>query len=747
MISLGKSIAEALIPLLEGLVRTLNKVATWFDNLSESQKKNKVMWGLAIAAAGPFLLLLSTMTYAITFAKTALDKLFTILEKVRGALSISSKLLGGWVALAATVIAVSVAIYKHVKASNELKNAAKEINEAAATQIFSLNSVFTKLRNAKKGTEEYAGALKIINDRYNQYLPNLLTEKSSLEDVANAQRKVTNALIADIAVRTYQDKIENLAKGISKTFEKEMSKFTQVFAEMKGEDRLGEFINAIMEGADKEIKMGGGKIERGILEFSSTAKNIWDTYIKDISQQTGFVKFSLEDFQKAFMNFTQVKAKKGGIIEYMQAMVDMFDDLIPKVDKVDDIVQTVTETTPSTAVIENLSEVSKAIDDIIKKYKEEIRYIEMMNRVSQGGTRFEFDIDTAKLNLAQQTLESLVREMSKFGNFDVFSAFGAGMGAIGNSLNAIIEGLVLQIQRYKKAIDTRADQRQLSVLQMEADAFGGLAGKIEVVSYALQAAQRDLRNMFSQKAKGFILDEKEVQDTVKWINTLTAELVDLQNAQEIQWLTDINNAMNTASTNSDLLAGEILALENKLKYLSKEGKGATAVFKILAKDLKNLQMAQSMVSVLSDSFTTFFDAMIDGGKNMQEVLGDILQGMLKQISAVLAQMIALKIVFAILGGSKGLEKIPISNLEIPQLSPSLPGLQGLPFAKGGVVPKGYPNDTYPALLSSGEVVLPKEFSDVLSIRNDSLEGEVRFEIEGDKLVGVLNKYSKRNKLY
>ena len=34
------------------------------------------------------------------------------------------------------------------------------------------------------------------------------------------------------------------------------------------------------------------------------------------------------------------------------------------------------------------------------------------------------------------------------------------------------------------------------------------------------------------------------------------------------------------------------------------------------------------------------------------------------------------------------------------------------MAKGGLVPSGYPNDSYPALLSSGEVVLPKEYRDM-----------------------------------
>jgi hypothetical protein len=44
------------------------------------------------------------------------------------------------------------------------------------------------------------------------------------------------------------------------------------------------------------------------------------------------------------------------------------------------------------------------------------------------------------------------------------------------------------------------------------------------------------------------------------------------------------------------------------------------------------------------------------------------------------------------------------------------------MASGGVVPPGYPNDTYPALLSSGEVVLPTWFSNLLATAYQNLTG-------------------------
>ena len=63
------------------------------------------------------------------------------------------------------------------------------------------------------------------------------------------------------------------------------------------------------------------------------------------------------------------------------------------------------------------------------------------------------------------------------------------------------------------------------------------------------------------------------------------------------------------------------------------------------------------------------------------------------------------------------------------------------MAQGGIVPPGYPNDTYPALLTSGEVVIPprklREFAG----------GQVEFRIEGTTLLGILNKMNKRLNSY
>lgn len=75
--------------------------------------------------------------------------------------------------------------------------------------------LFTRLKNTKKGTQEYKDLLKQINDQYRDYLPNQLTEKSRLEEIASAQETVNEKLRQALALKARNQAMDEISQQYS----------------------------------------------------------------------------------------------------------------------------------------------------------------------------------------------------------------------------------------------------------------------------------------------------------------------------------------------------------------------------------------------------------------------------------------------------------------------------------------------------------------------------------------------------
>lgn len=129
---------------------------------------------------------------------------------------------------------------------------------------------------------------------------------------------------------------------------------------------------------------------------------------------------------------------------------------------------------------------------------------------------------------------------------------------------------------------------------------------------------------------------------------------------------------------------------------------------------KNLQNQGKILQGLSKGFEEFFYNTTEGMRGM-------VVSMLKSIQLVLAKLISLFLLKTALG------IIAPTTLGVDALTMwrKFVGVKG--YAKGGIIPPGYPNDTYPAALSSGEAVLtPMQLQNLTSGRNIhiTVDGEI-----------------------
>jgi TP901 family phage tail tape measure protein len=97
--------------------------------------------------------------------------------------------------------ALVIAMYKLATATSATKKIYKEFQAELEKERINSNGLFEALKRSNEGTKERADLLKKINEKYGEYLSNQLSEKSSLDDIAKAQREVNREMEIAFAAR------------------------------------------------------------------------------------------------------------------------------------------------------------------------------------------------------------------------------------------------------------------------------------------------------------------------------------------------------------------------------------------------------------------------------------------------------------------------------------------------------------------------------------------------------------------
>lgn len=216
------------------------------------------------------------------------------------------------------------------KAIGDTKTATQEINQSIAGETFKLTGLFSALKNAGKGTEERNRYINAINSTYGSYLGNLLTEKSTLEDIEKAQQRATSAMIADIATKESKKKIDEVLSSYNEKLQDTFGDFNQGMATKKAPEVYAAYLTALNEAIEKQAELSSDELKRGALKSSEIANDLWNTYIQDISKQTGYLKYDYNDFQDAFIKMAKVRTDLKTPLAELQGIMNAYGGIIKK---------------------------------------------------------------------------------------------------------------------------------------------------------------------------------------------------------------------------------------------------------------------------------------------------------------------------------------------------------------------------------------------------------------------------------
>lgn len=133
------------------------------------------------------------------------------------------------------------------KMSESYADAAEEIDRNRRNT----DDLLSAVRRAKVGSDERAAAIKAINTQYKDYLPALLTEKSSNEDVAKALSSVNEQLENKIRLQAKEQEMSRINAQITDQTKKTVTGFIEVLEKSIGQETTtamrAEMTQAVLE--------------------------------------------------------------------------------------------------------------------------------------------------------------------------------------------------------------------------------------------------------------------------------------------------------------------------------------------------------------------------------------------------------------------------------------------------------------------------------------------------------------------
>ena len=212
-ISLGEIIAEAVVPMVEGIAVLAGKL----NDASPGAKRFAVAFGAVLAAIGPVAFGVGGLIRNFTTLKTAIQasstatKIATAVQRAFN-VAIKSNPVG---ALVSAVVAVTAAIFAYSSAQKSAADIEEDHTKAISEQVAQMevrkstaNDRMELLKDVNLGSKERTRIIKDLNKNYKDYLPKLLTERDSVLDIANAQKHLNEQMAKRVIMMAAQEQLE-----------------------------------------------------------------------------------------------------------------------------------------------------------------------------------------------------------------------------------------------------------------------------------------------------------------------------------------------------------------------------------------------------------------------------------------------------------------------------------------------------------------------------------------------------------
>lgn len=470
------------------------------------------------------------------------------------------------------------------KLNKELEESNNKLSESYSSVTLEMNKEKSRLdamksavTSAKKGSKERAEAINRINSEYRTYLPNLLTEKSSNEDVAAALYDVNKQLENKIKLQAKEKAMSEVNEKVDTQTMKAMDDFDTLL-----EKSTGQKTSAAMR----------DRMNKAVMEYrDAMAKAVTEAQKTQARNKLTSTYFDLGGDQMFFRGnkLRGIIDELNSVIEYSGKATQMLDQLYGKVEA-----PKINGTTVTTVEGEEIGGFDPVGEDEDKKKIRELKQlVEESKKIITDGNKDLVDAENKRY------AEELAR----------FEAQKEKLIAAGVDYNA----LMLTLEEKHKVNLSKIDVKSLDDSRKAIES-----------NYKLEKAQaqnRHSQELEEAKAKG---------DDIKTLKERQAKelaAIDAKYATKLQdLLTELQNLDGTINLNIEGLTEEeltaikikleeIKALKNELSGNGTET-GTDSETNSNNKSNPAYQKYGTMFGLDSEQWLKFFDDSVDGWEKM-----------------------------------------------------------------------------------------------------------------------------------
>ena len=198
---------------LAGNLTGANKIMTLFNaNLIKSAAGQKA----ATAAAYLYSSAKAALTGNVKTATMAIRAMWATLN------------LNPFVAIATAVLAAGAAIYAFSTRTSEADKAMKSFASSNMKEHEEIYKLYDAIRKTNEGTQQRKDLITEFNSKYGSYISNLLTEKSTVDELTTAYREASTAIQNKIAMQKIEEAKANVTNSSIETRGEAMSEFQSI---------------------------------------------------------------------------------------------------------------------------------------------------------------------------------------------------------------------------------------------------------------------------------------------------------------------------------------------------------------------------------------------------------------------------------------------------------------------------------------------------------------------------------------